>query len=131
MDILKAPSGIRAVVAYLKSEYTSRSETALVGTDIRDPRPTKFTRVRLMGGTRQAMVLYGAMITFECWAPTDILAEDLAILTEALIWAMPDRVDACSRVVDVGGIGDQRDPDSGSPRFVFTKQIYLRSTVLT
>jgi hypothetical protein len=131
VEILRAPSGVAVTVAYLKAQYVIHGETATVGSKIRDPRPAKFTKVRLMGGNRSYISRYASMITFECWAGDDIIAEELGTLTEALIDAMPDLHEACTRVVEVGGLVNQPDPDSGSPRYVFTKQIYLPVSVLT
>lgn len=131
VEILRAASGVAVTVAYLRAQFTARGETAVVGSKIRDPRPAKFVKVRLMGGTRMDISRYAPMITFECWAGDDITAESLGTLTEALIDAMPDLLDACTNVVQVGGLVDQPDPDSGSPRYVFTKQIYLPVSVLT
>jgi hypothetical protein len=70
------------------------------------------------------------MMVFECWAGDDLTAQALGSLTEALIDAMPDLHDACTGVVQVGGLIDQPDPVSGSPRYVFTKMIYLPVQVL-
>lgn len=130
VEIIRATPATATLVAFLRAEFAARSETATVGTRIREPRPAKFVKVRLMGGSRSDLVRYGSMLTIECWAGDEITAEALGSLTEALIVAMPDLVDQCTRVVDVGGLVEQPDPDSGSPRYVFTKMIYLRSTVL-
>jgi hypothetical protein len=130
VEILQTTDGVAVVVAYLKGQFTAHSETASVGSKIRDPRPAKFVKVRLMGGFRPDQGRHAPMITFECWAADDVTASDLGRLTEALIDAMPDQHDACTRVVQVGGLINQPDPVSGSPRFVFTKQIYLPVQVL-
>lgn len=129
-EILRSADGVAVVVAYLKGQFTARGETAAVGSKIRDPRPPKFVKVRLMGGFRPDQGRYAPMITFECWAADDVTASDLGRLTEALVDAMPDLHDSCTHVVQVGGLVNQPDPESGSPRFVFTKQIYLPVTVL-
>lgn len=130
VEILRAPDGVAVAVAYLRAQFTARGETAVVGSKIRDPRPAKFVKVRLMGGHTTQISRYAPMIVFECWANDDITAQALGSLTEALMAAMPDLLDACTRVVEVGGLVDQPDPESGSPRYVFTKQIYLPVTVL-
>lgn len=130
VEILRAPDGVAVAVAFLKAQFTSRGETAGVGSKIRDPRPAKFVKVRLMGGTRSDVVRYAPMLTFECWGPDDLTAQALGSLAEALVNSMPDLLAGCTRVVEVGGLIDQPDPVSGSARYVFTKQIYLRSTVL-
>lgn len=129
-EILPTPSGVAVTVAYLKAQFASRGETAKVASKIPSPRPAKFVKVRLMGGTRSDVVRYAPMLVFECWANDDITAENLGILTEALVNSMPDLLPACTSVIEVGGLVDQPDPDSQSPRYVFTKQIYLRAATL-
>lgn len=130
VEKLLPPDGVAFAVAYLRDAYATQGESALVGSKIRDPRPVKFTKVRLMGGFDPDVVRYAPMLLFECWAADDMVACDLGRLTLALVNAMPDANTGCTRVVSVGGLVDQPDPDTGSPRYVFTKQIYLRSTVL-
>lgn len=131
LEVTRNPQGIATVVTYIKSQFALHSETAVVGSRVRDPRPARFVRVRLMGGNRPDIARYAPMFTFECWAPDDIAAEALGSLTEALVNAMPDLLPACTRVVEVGGLVDQTDPaSSGSTLYTFTKQVYLRSTVL-
>lgn len=122
---LVAVDAIAAVVADLKSQYTTRSVTASVGSNIRDPRPASFTRVRLMGGG-EGVVASNPMMLFECWASSDTAAYALALLTEGLVNSIPDRLGICSDITHVGGPVDSPDPDSGSPRFVFTKVLHLR-----
>ena len=133
VEILRAPSGVGFAVAFLKAQYTARGESAGVGSKIRAPRPPRFTKVRLMGGIRPDIARYAPMITFECWgrdAQDELVAEDLGTLTESLINSLPDLDSRCSRVTEVGGLAWQPDPDSGAARYVFTKQLYLRSDVL-
>jgi hypothetical protein len=131
VEILASADGVATAVAFLRAQFTDRGETAIVGSKIRDPRPAKFVKVRLMGTSDQDVVRSAPMLTFECWAATDIDAWNLGKLTEALVTSMPDLLSACTRVVNVGGLVEQPDPDSGSPRYVFTKQIYLAKSVLT
>lgn len=131
VDILRSLDTAAVIVSFLKGQYTARSETAGVGTRLPATTPAKFTRVRVMGGRRSDMVRYASVVVFECYGTTDMIACGLARLTEALVHSMEDQVNSCTRVVDVGGLMDQPDPDSNTPRYVFTKQIYLRSTVLT
>jgi len=133
VEKLQPPDSVAFVVAYLKSAYASRGETAPVGSKIRDPRPPKFTKVRLMGGFDPDVVRYAPMLLFECWGRDqfdDLTASALGRLTFGLINALPDANIGCTQVVNVGGLAEQPDPDSGAARYVFTKQLYLRSEVL-
>jgi hypothetical protein len=83
-----------------------------------------------MGGMRPDLARYAPMLTIECWAEDELSAEDLGTLTEALLTSLPDLNTGCTRVVEVGGLVWQPDPDTGAARYVFTKQLYLRSEVL-
>jgi hypothetical protein len=130
VDILRPLDTAAVIVTFLKAQYTARSETAGVGTRLPATTPARFTRVRVMGGRRSDLVRYASVVVFECYGSTDVAACDLARLTEALVQSMEDQVNSCTRVVDIGGLVDQPDPDSNNPRWVFTKQIWLRSTVL-
>lgn len=129
-EIPLPPDGVAFAVSFLKAQYAAHGETALVGSKIRDPRPPKFTKVRLMGGYDPDVARYAPMLLFECWAPDDISAADLGKLTFGLVSAMPDLNTGCTRVVGVGGLVDQADPNTNTPRYYFTSQIYLRKTVL-
>lgn len=130
VEVLLPADGVAFTVAYLKAQYAARGETAGVGSKIRDPRPPKFTKVRLMGGFDADVARYAPMLLFECWGLDDLTAWNLGQLTFGLIGALPDLNPGCTRVVGVGGLVDQPDPDSGSARYVFTSQIYLRKAVL-
>jgi hypothetical protein len=130
VEVLLPADGVAFAVAYLKAQYAAHGETALVGSKVRDPRPPKFTKVRLMGGYDADAARYAPMLLFECWAPDDLSAWNLGQLTFGLVDALPDLNSGCTRVVGVGGLVEQPDPDTNTPRYVFTSQIYLRKTVL-
>lgn len=128
-DILRSVSGTRFAVAFLKAQFAARGESAKVATKVPSPRPPKFVKVRQMGAVRANVVQVAPMVLFECWADDDVVAEDLGILAESLITALPDLSPACTRVTDVGGLYCDVDPDSNTPRWIFTKQLYLRAAL--
>lgn len=130
VEILLPADGVAFTVAYLKSQYTAHNEFSAVGSKIRDPRPARFTKVRLMGGYDADAARYAPMLLFECWDKDDLGAWNLGQLAFGLVNAMPDIDSRCTRVVGVGGLVDQPDPDTGSARYVFTSQIYLRKAIL-
>lgn len=126
MGEILAPAPAEAVlVADLKAQYAARSVTAGVGTRIRDPRPPLFTKVILAGGGDE-YVASSPMLIVECWGPTETAAWDLASLTVALVNSLPERVGICSGITHVGSPVNQPDPDSNTPRYVFTKVLHLR-----
>jgi hypothetical protein len=124
-EVLVSADPVALLVVDLKAQYTARSVAAQVGSKVRDPRASTFTRLQLAGGSAD-VVSSQPMLIVECWAPTDTAAWDLASLTEGLVDSLPDRLGICSGVTNVGGPADSPDPDSGTPRYVFTKVLHLR-----
>ncbi|WP_125458782.1 hypothetical protein [Rhodococcus sp. 1168] len=49
-----------------------------VATRVPNPRPKKLVRISRIGGTRSNPVTDQAVLLFECWASSDIEAEELA-----------------------------------------------------
>ena len=126
VEVVAFASAEAVMVAYLRAELGARGETATVATRVPATRPAELVRVMRVGGTRDDIITDGAMLTFDCWAPNEIAAEALAAMVRALVGAMPDRSDTCRRVTEVGGPVNQPDPDTNSPRYVFTALAYLR-----
>jgi hypothetical protein len=130
MGEILAPADAEAVlIADLKAQYVAHSVSASVGTKIRDPRPTLFTKVILAGGG-SSYVYNSPMLIVECWGPTEAQAWELAALTVALVESISERVGICSGYTHVGDPVNQPDPESGSPRYVFTKVLHLRKHAL-
>lgn len=126
MAEILAPADAEAqVVADLDAQYAARSLSATVGTKIRDPRTDTFTKVILAGGD-EGYFSTDPMLILECWAPTETAAWDLCSVTVALVNSLPDRLGICSGVDHVGGPANEPDPDSNTPRYVFTKVLHLR-----
>lgn len=130
VDELLAPADAEAVlIADLEDQYEAHSKTSGVGTKLPSPRPRVFTKVRLMGGSADYFSS-SPMLTVECWAPTEGEAWDLASLAVALVDSLPERVGICSGITNVGEPVNQPDPDSNTPRYVFTKVLHLRKHAL-
>lgn len=51
-----------------------------VATKVPNPRPKKLVRISRIGGSRSNPVTDQAVLLFECWASSDIAAEELANL---------------------------------------------------
>lgn len=85
--------------------------------------PPVFVRVVLNGTTRRDLITAEAMVTLECWAPTDAEAEALSRRVYGALCAMdlpdgtyvPDGEDGWA-----GGPYPSPDPESGTPRYVMT-----------
>lgn len=99
-----------------------------------NPLAGRVVTVRRSGGVRSEMVVDGAWLSVECFAPTDEQASDLGHLTWALLFAMQGEVIdgvQCYRVDALGGPNDFPLEDSGDmqrPRFVMSVQALFRAS---
>lgn len=98
-----------------------------VTTKVPASRPDSFLRVQRTGGSRRDRVTDRPMLTFEAWAPTETAAQDLAALAHGHLYLLADEqvgpVRACR---DVGGPVSSPDPESDTPRYVFTVLVDMR-----
>ncbi len=74
---VKPRSSLAIAVAAVKSLVPS---DVRVATKVPNPRPKKFVRISRIGGSRTNPVTDQATLLFECWAATDVDAEELANL---------------------------------------------------
>ena len=101
-----------------------------VSTRIPNPRPDRHVKVTRAGGNRANLVQERPLLIIECWGPDSVAAFDLA----ADAWSA---LDAANGTV-VNGIAldfptnslaspiSMPDPDTSSPRYQFTCQVYAR-----
>lgn len=131
MSEILAPVDAEAVVVLdLAAQYQLRAISTEVGTSLPDgPVPESFVKVRLMGGSA-TFISSRAMLTVECWSRDEVTAWDLASLTVGLVDSLPERLGICSGITNVGEPVNQPDPDTNTPRYVFTKVVHLRKRVV-
>lgn len=79
-------------------------------------RPEKFCSVELTGATQPDRVRFSPSVDVDCWAPTRPEAEELAGRVKRAMLAMADEVPNVFHV-EVDSLYDNRDPDSGCPRY--------------
>jgi hypothetical protein len=127
-EIVVFPDAVYEVGSYLASRLTARGDATPVYSRVPNPRPATFVRVIRTGGPRRNLVVDDAQITVEAWAATDEAAHDLAQLCRAILLASPGDSDLIRDVGEVGGPGLQPDPDSNTPRYVFTHLVALRGS---
>jgi hypothetical protein len=130
VEVIAFPSAEAIAVGYVRSRLTDRGVAATVATKVPAVRPAYLVKVRRIGGVTANLVTDAPMLVFDCWAPTEIAAEDLSRVVRAEILAMPGQSDSCTHVDEVGGPVNQPDPDSNSPRYVFTVIIHIRGSVI-
>lgn len=96
-------------------------------------RPAAFVKVIRTGGHRLDLAYHEGQLTFECWGATETAAEAIAKLAYGHMFALAgDSVSGVfvRRVVEVGGIVNSQDPESQSPRYVFTVALQARMSVI-
>lgn len=92
-------------------------------------RPAQFVKVTLTGNHRVDLAYREAQLTFECWAPSDSEASDLAELAYARMFAVAGETINGShvrKVVHIGGPSNFEDPQSQSSRYQFTIGVQYR-----
>lgn len=79
-------------------------------------RPDTFCTVELTGGRQPNPVEFNPSVDIDCWAPTRPEAERLAGRVRRAMLAMPDTTPNVFHV-EIDSLYDNRDPDSGTPRY--------------
>jgi hypothetical protein len=128
------PDATWLVIDHLRAALAARSDTAIVASEVPNPRPDRLVYVHLGGGVRRSVVSDAPQIDIEVWDVATEDAHDLAQLCRALIHTMPGQVVngvAVYRVDEFAGPADLPDPLTDNPRVVFTVQIHLRGSALT
>ena len=84
--------------------------------EVPDGRPDTFLAVELTGGRQENPVEFNPSVDIDCWASTRPEAERLAGRAKRAMLAMPG---ASPNVfhVEIDTFYDNRDPDSGNPRY--------------
>lgn len=125
------------VFADLEAELVTHLSSTLgvpVSTRVPTERPESFVRVTRVGGTRRDRFRDAGMVVVDCWADTSPAAAELAQLARAHVYNLPDAEGlgvTVYRVQEVGGVMNNPDPDSSSPRYTFTAQVTYRGEALT
>lgn len=125
------PDAVQIVTAYLREALAARGDPVPVGSRVPSPRPPRFVRVERVGGTRLDRVTDRPRLDIHNWGPDEGAAADLAIVTRALMHAMPGwRGAVAYDVADVGGPTTAPDPVSGQERSSFAVEVSLRGKPL-
>lgn len=120
------PDAVATVLNHVAAQLPSHGYTGVpTHKNIPTTRPPRFVRALRTGGPRHNLVVDAAQITVECWADTDVAAEDLAQVVRGVVNAMPYNT-ACYRVDELGGPADLPDPASNQSRTTWSVLVYLR-----
>lgn len=121
------------VIDYLNDALIGRSESYVSGLELGTRKPTPFTppfiAVRRAGGVSDAIVLDHPRVDVQVWHATDQDAQDLAQLARALLLAMPG-TGGVIRARDFSGPTPIPDPETTSPRYLFTVELAMRGQIV-
>lgn len=122
------------VVDYLRTALASHSEAFVTGVVVGTRRPNPFTppvvAVRRAGGLSDAIVIDRPRVDVQVWHTSDENAQDLAQLCRSLLLAMTGD-GGVIRARDFLGPTPIPDPDTSTPRYLFTVELAMRGTVTT
>lgn len=121
MSGLKPANVEAALVARLKTPLQS-APAATVGTKIPNPRPPYLVRVGRVGGDQINLVQERVVALFECWAPDDLTAWELAARVFGLVEGREGFVAGGVELSDpsLSTPVNYPDPVSNLPRYQFT-----------
>lgn len=134
-ELVAAPDIEAALVAHIRSALTARGAPAHVGTTIPNPRPNRLVRVTRMGGPRRNLVTDAPVVVFEAWEASTVAAYALGSLVESIVLAangssIGTKSVWVDDVASVGGLSFFPDPDTSSPRYQFTLQLFTNCEAL-
>ena len=126
MEAVQFPDVEGACMTFLRTELTTRGDTATVGDKVPDNHG-RFVRVQRAGGSR-SLAHDGAMVIFECWDAKAADAASLGALVRALIGSMDTPTAWFSS--EIGGLAFFPDPRTDLPRYQFTTLIRTRGKAI-
>lgn len=128
-DVVEFPDLASVVVAFLKAEFTSRGETAKVGTKVPNPMPARVVRVDLASGSERNRITADPVVIVQAYAATEPAAHALCELTRALVRSMPEReLTPGATIHSCTGTSTPvpfPDPDISTPRYQATVQLLV------
>lgn len=111
------------------NKHLEKETGLLCVTTVPKKRPDQFVRTIRTGGYRRDTVTDIARLTFECWNTQKTDAErDAQTIRRTLEAMRGDTFDGIKvhRIEEIAGPADSPDPDTGTPRYVFTHELALR-----
>lgn len=126
--IVVFPDAVLVVVEYLRASLPG----VAVRTQVPDPRPDEFIRVKRLGGARATVITDRPRVDIHCWSSTEDDAESLMRLSRAYVLAMAGSRSGTTvyNVREVGGPQWLPDSTSGQPRYAFAVEFSARGMEL-
>ena len=129
MSILPPPLIFPDIEAMLRT-YLEDVLDVPVSTQVPNPRPSEFVRIRRTGGSRVRRTTDQSMLTVECWSTSSVDASNLARLVRAHVNATPGRVPEVKRAQEFSGPAYLPDPDSQQARYTWTVSLDVHGSDL-
>ena len=129
--MVKVPNVEMLVIQYLKAELTGSGHTVTVATNVPATRPAELVKVTATGGELRDVVVTEAQLAIECWAASPVLAGDLARDCQGILTEWPGHQAGGSFIYDCKARVPTSfpDPDTRTPRYIFTVILTLRALV--
>ena len=126
-EVLVSPDVVLAATSYLRAGLGSLA--GRVGTEVPATMPDNMVRVSLTGGSRRGVASDAAQLTVECWSANDPTASLLARTAHgyllAAAWTTAGGV-FVRKAETVGGVQSFPDPDTNTPRYIFTIRWHVK-----
>lgn len=124
MSTVTFPDAAAVVITRLKAALPALA----IHHEVPAQRPTTFIRVFRTGGPRDSLVVDGAQLTIESWAPDVDTAMINAQAVRARLNVLPDLPSspAIYRIDEFSGPQELPDPLSGSRRVTWTAAVLVR-----
>lgn len=126
MSAVTFPDAAAIVISRLKAALPA----IVFHHDVPDVRPETFTRIFRTGGPKANLVVDGAQLTIESWAPDADTAMTNAMAVRARLNALPEQIvsPAICRVDEFSGPQELPDPLSESRRVTWTASVLVRGS---
>lgn len=127
MSVVTFPNTVAIVISRLRTALPSLTFVH----DVPTARPLVFIRIFRTGGPRANLIVDGAQITVESWAPDADTASTNAQAVRAQLNHLPEQFGATPpiyRVEEFSGPAELPDPVSSSRRFTWTAAVHVRGT---
>lgn len=127
-DLVEFPDAVEVVVNYLRANLGG----VPVFSQIPNPRPAEFVRIKRLGGLPDSKVTDRPRIDVGCWSDSEEGAEALmrGARTHVLYMHGKRGVTTVYRVREVSGPQWLPDSDSGQPRYAFAFEASMRGNQL-
>lgn len=127
MSVVTFPNAVAVVLGRLRTALPALTFVH----DVPTTRPLIFIRIFRLGGPRTNLVVDGAMLAIESWAPDADTAATNAQLVRGHLNHLPEQFGVnppIYKIEELGGPAELPDPSSSSRRFTWSVLAHVRGT---